>query len=63
MRTIPARLPELSRDEHLLVLCHMGGRSMRVTEYLRAQGFNAVSNVRGGIDAWASEIDPNLARY
>lgn len=63
MRRIPEALAELPRDRHLLVLCHHGGRSRRVTEYLRAQGFTAVSNVSGGIDAWAGEIDPGMARY
>lgn len=63
MRQIPEQAALLPRDEHLLVMCHHGGRSMRVTEYLRAQGFTAVSNISGGIDAWAREIDPTLRRY
>jgi len=46
-----------------LVLCHVGARSLRVTEFLRAQRFTAVSNIAGGIEAWATEIDPTLARY
>jgi adenylyltransferase/sulfurtransferase len=44
-------------------MCHHGGRSLKVTEYLRAQGYTAVSNVAGGIDAWAEHIDPALRRY
>jgi adenylyltransferase/sulfurtransferase len=63
MRQIPARLAELPRDKHLLILCHAGVRSMRVTEFLRAQGFATVSNIAGGIDAWAAQIDPSLPRY
>jgi adenylyltransferase/sulfurtransferase len=63
MRQIPEQLGELPRDRHLLIMCHHGGRSRRVTEFLRAQGLAAVSNVTGGIDAWAGEIDPMLARY
>ncbi|MBL9202084.1 MAG: molybdopterin-synthase adenylyltransferase MoeB [Opitutaceae bacterium] len=63
MRQIPERLPDLPRDEHLLIMCHHGGRSMRVTEFLRSRGFSAVTNVAGGINAWAEEIDPSLARY
>lgn len=63
MRQIPEHVATLPRDKHLLILCHAGGRSMRVTQYLRAQGFSAVSNIAGGIDAWATEIDPSLARY
>lgn len=63
MRQIPDRLDALPRDKHLLILCHAGGRSYRVTEFLRARGLTAVSNIAGGIDAWAQEIEPGMARY
>ncbi|MCF3648486.1 molybdopterin-synthase adenylyltransferase MoeB [Synoicihabitans lomoniglobus] len=63
MRQIPENVGELPRDQHLLIMCHHGGRSMRVTEYLRAQGFTAVTNVAGGIDAWATTIEPGMLRY
>lgn len=63
MRQIPARVDSLPRDRHLLVLCHAGVRSMAVTQFLRAQGFPAVSNIAGGIEAWAAELDPAMARY
>ncbi len=63
MRQIPERLHDLPKDEHLLILCHTGVRSMRVTEFLRARGFTAVSNVAGGIAAWTDQIDPTLQRY
>lgn len=63
MRQIPEHVDTLARDKHLLILCHSGGRSLRVTEFLRARGLNAVSNIAGGIDAWAREIEPGLNRY
>jgi adenylyltransferase/sulfurtransferase len=63
MRQIPESLTELPRDRQILALCHHGGRSMRVTQFLRANGFTQVSNVAGGIDSWAAEIDPSLTRY
>jgi adenylyltransferase/sulfurtransferase len=63
MRQIPEQLDALPRDKHLLILCHSGGRSRRVTEFLRARGLARVSNIAGGIDAWAEEIDPTLRRY
>jgi adenylyltransferase/sulfurtransferase len=63
MQQIPGQLEALPRDRLILVHCHHGGRSLRVTQYLRAQGFTQVSNVAGGIDAWAELIDPSLARY
>ena len=63
MGQIPAQLIHLPRDRHLLVLCHHGIRSLRVAQYLRAQGLTAVSSIAGGIDAWAEELDPGMARY
>jgi adenylyltransferase/sulfurtransferase len=63
MRQIPERLGDLPKDKHLLIHCHHGGRSLRVTEFLRSRGFPAVSNVAGGIEAWALQIDPALRRY
>ena len=63
MGQIPAHVHALPRDEHLLIMCHHGGRSLRVTQFLRAQGYTAVSNIAGGINAWAEQIEPALARY
>lgn len=63
MQQIPAQLGSLPKDRHLLILCHLGGRSMRVTEFLRKSGFPQVSNIAGGIEAWAMEVDPSLRRY
>jgi rhodanese-related sulfurtransferase len=63
MRKIPESLGDLPRDRLILVQCHHGGRSLRVTQFLRANGFTQVSNIAGGIDAWAEQIDPSLARY
>lgn len=63
MRQIPERLGDLPKDMHLLMHCHHGGRSLRVTEFLRGHGFTAVSNVAGGIDEWAQKIEPAMRRY
>jgi len=63
MREIPGALAELPNDRPLLVLCHHGGRSMQVTQFLRANGRPRVSNISGGIDAWARLVDPAMPRY
>lgn len=63
MRQIPEQAGSLPRDRDILVLCHHGGRSARVMQYLRAQGFDNVANVAGGIEAWATQVDPTLPRY
>jgi rhodanese-related sulfurtransferase len=38
-------------------------RSMNVTIWLRNQGFENVQSLRGGIDAWSREVDPQVPRY
>jgi len=63
IRDIPARTAEIPRDRQVLILCHHGGRSARVTQFLRSAGWDNVTNVAGGIDAWALQVDPTLARY
>jgi rhodanese-related sulfurtransferase len=65
MRDIPARLAEIEAHKagRVVVHCHHGGRSMRVTNFLRQQGFQQAQNMAGGIDAWSQEIDPAVPRY
>ena len=63
MREVPSRLAELDRDVPLVVMCHAGGRSRMVAQYLLGNGFTQVFNLRGGIDAWSTEIDPQVPRY
>jgi adenylyltransferase/sulfurtransferase len=63
MNSVPERLAEIPRDVPVLVHCHHGGRSMKVTQFLRAKGYAQVANVQGGIDAWSLKIDPKVRRY
>jgi rhodanese-related sulfurtransferase len=65
MREIPSRLAELQPHQggRLVVHCHHGGRSQRVTHYLRQQGFTQVQNMSGGIDDWSLQVDPSVPRY
>jgi rhodanese-related sulfurtransferase len=65
MREISARLTELQPHQNgrVIVHCHHGGRSLRVTQFLRQQGFEKAQNMAGGIDAWSLEIDPAVPRY
>ena len=65
MREIPGRLAELEPQKagRIVVHCHHGGRSLRVTQFLQQQGFDQVQNMAGGIDAWSLEVDPQVPRY
>jgi rhodanese-related sulfurtransferase len=64
MGDIPSRAhQELDPDEHIVVLCHHGVRSMNVTVWLRQQGFEKVQSMRGGIDAWSRDVDAKVPKY
>lgn len=62
-KDLPNRLNELNKEQHIIVHCHAGGRSRKAVEYLLGLGFIKVDNLRGGITAWANEIDPTMAKY
>ncbi|MBI2253717.1 MAG: sulfurtransferase [Proteobacteria bacterium] len=57
------RAGELSDDKTMVMICHHGMRSYRATLWLRQNGFENAVNLAGGIDAWACEIEPDMARY
>jgi rhodanese-related sulfurtransferase len=50
---LEARMGELARERRIVAICRVGGRSARATQFLRAQGFDAV-NLTGGMRAWAT---------
>ena len=56
-------LEKLSRDQAIIFHCHHGGRSQRMAEKWRLNGFTNVYNLIGGIDAWAKKIDKNVGSY
>lgn len=63
MNEIMARVGELDPDAPIACLCHHGARSQNVAQWLAQQGFAKVANIAGGIDLWATERDPAVARY
>ncbi len=63
MNAIPARAAELSQDTPIACLCHHGGRSQQVANFLAQSGFTSLANVAGGINAWTTELDSSIPRY
>ncbi len=63
MAEIPARIAELDASQAVAVLCHSGGRSAQVANYLVQTGFDRVANIVGGIDMWSLDIDDSIPRY
>jgi rhodanese-related sulfurtransferase len=53
----------LLEGRRAIVYCHHGVRSLRVASWLRQSGFQDAVSMRGGIDAWSSEIDPEVPQY
>ncbi|MFM8398183.1 MAG: rhodanese-like domain-containing protein [Pirellula sp.] len=54
---------ETMQGKQVVVLCHHGGRSLRVSNWLRGNGYPTALSMSGGIDAWSMEIDPSVPRY
>jgi rhodanese-related sulfurtransferase len=58
MQEVPVRMSEIPQDQAVVVTCRAGGRSAQVTAYLRAQGFDEVVNLAGGMQAWEAAGRP-----
>src|SRR5262249_19789477 len=57
------RFAELDPNQPYYIHCKVGARSLSAVEFLRQKGFKSVKSVKGGIDAWAIEIDPSIPTY
>ncbi len=62
MGDVPARIGEIDADATLFVVCHAGGRSQRVAQYLARNGYEPI-NVAGGMLAWAGAGRPVVTDY
>jgi len=63
MSTLPERFKELDPNRAYYLHCRSGVRSMNALRFLREQGFRNLKSVKGGILAWAEEMDPDMAKY
>ncbi len=59
--SLNARLDEVPRDRPVVVYCRSGIRSLDAAERLSRAGASEVYNLRGGILAWARDVDPGMA--
>lgn len=63
MNDVPARLAELDPAREIITICHHGMRSASVANFLIGRGYINVTNLVGGVDAWAAQVEPTMARY
>lgn len=60
---LSVRISELDPEVPVVCVCHHGIRSASVATALVGLDFDQVLNLTGGIDRWAAEVDPSMARY
>ena len=60
---LPRRAAEIRAEGPVVVICHHGVRSAHAAGYLRHLGRTNVLNLRGGVDAWAVQVDPDFPTY
>jgi rhodanese-related sulfurtransferase len=63
MALVPIRISELDDDREIVCICHHGARSMQVAAFLERNGFTDVTNLTGGIHAWAVQVDGSMPKY
>ena len=63
MNTIPARLDDLDEEAEIVCICHHGMRSLQVAAFLERNGFEKITNLTGGIHAWAVQVDGDMPTY
>lgn len=63
LRALPDRLAEIPAERQLIVVCHLGQRSLMAADYLRRVANPTAQSLRGGVEAWAVEIEPKMPRY
>jgi molybdopterin/thiamine biosynthesis adenylyltransferase/rhodanese-related sulfurtransferase len=63
MGQLQAKVGDLSKSKTVVVYCHHGRRSANAVSYLTSAGFTDVRNLRGGIEAWRTEVDPEILEY
>jgi adenylyltransferase/sulfurtransferase len=60
---LPEQMGKLDPNQEIVVFCHIGLLSTYAVRILQEAGFQNVKNLRGGINAWAKEVDPQVLRY
>jgi len=63
LSTLPQRFTDLDPNTQYYIHCKSGVRSLRALQFLREQGFKYLKSVKGGITAWADEVDHTVPKY
>ena len=56
-------LSQWPRQQLVVIIDHSGNQGLDAAAYFLGHGLENVRCLRGGIDAWAQEVDPRIPRY
>jgi len=61
---LPRHVEDIATDRPVVLICHHGVRSMQALAYLQHRhGLTNLLNLKGGIDAWSRQVDPEVPVY
>ena len=63
MGELQHRLDELDPDKEIIMICHHGIRSRQMGYYMEQAGFNSITNLDGGVERWAEDVETTMKRY
>ncbi len=63
MGELPAKIDTLDRQQDIIMICHHGIRSRQMGYYMEQAGFKHITNLEGGVEQWAEDVDATMKRY
>ncbi len=64
LASVPDHLDKIAKDKKVIIMCRSGARSGRIVDYLEQNyNLNNLYNLKGGVLAWADEIDTSMQKY
>lgn len=63
MGELPNKLDKLDPLQETIMICHHGIRSLQMGYYMEQAGFKSITNLDGGVERWAEDVEPDMKRY
>lgn len=54
---------EIDHERVIIMICHHGIRSRQMGYYMEQAGYKNITNLDGGVEAWAKDVEPTMKRY
>lgn len=63
MGELPYKIDTLDPHKETIMICHHGIRSRQMGYYMEQAGFKHITNLEGGVERWATDVEPGMKRY